>query len=36
MRKLTVQRLHEEIKFKTIQDEGNYIWERIVNENYGF
>ncbi|CAD8075679.1 unnamed protein product [Paramecium sonneborni] len=32
----TINRLQNEIKFKSIQEEGQFIWDKIVNKNYAF
>ncbi|CAD8087820.1 unnamed protein product [Paramecium sonneborni] len=32
----TINRLQNEIKFKSLKEEGEYIWDKIVNKNYAF
>ncbi|CAD8131013.1 unnamed protein product [Paramecium sonneborni] len=32
----TINRLYSEIKFTSIQEEGQFIWDKIVNKNYAF
>ncbi|CAD8164399.1 unnamed protein product [Paramecium pentaurelia] len=32
----TINKLSNEIKFKTLQEEGQFIWDKIVNKNYAF
>ncbi|CAD8050594.1 unnamed protein product [Paramecium sonneborni] len=32
----TINKLYNEIKFKTLQEEGQFIWDKIVNKNYAF
>ncbi|CAD8143139.1 unnamed protein product [Paramecium pentaurelia] len=32
----TINKLYNEIKFKSLQEEGQFIWDKIVNKNYAF
>ncbi|CAK74875.1 unnamed protein product (macronuclear) [Paramecium tetraurelia] len=32
----TIIKLSNEIKFKTLQEEGQFVWDKIVNKNYAF
>ncbi|CAD8134008.1 unnamed protein product [Paramecium pentaurelia] len=32
----TINKLYNEIKFKTLQEESQFIWDKIVNKNYAF